>query len=253
MDTSKTCYLFLDFDGTVFLNGTTVPPETRDALKTVQSAGHQVILNTGRSRGFAPGDVGIMWDGMIFGGADYTYRGERHSEHSLDPEEAQAWFRSAIRRKCWINVEGVKRFYRVNFAKHEGDYTEEETKALMREYVEMTKGNPITKLSVGVSEVRGEPIANLNPVSQQTYLELFPKGMDKGAILKEFCNRYGIEREQCISFGDSRNDLAAFAFTPTSVSMKGSPKELEALATYRAKTDLGVAEGVRHYFPALFS
>ena len=150
-------------------------------------------------------------------------------------------------------MEGVKRFYRVNFANHEGDYTEAETKALMREYAEMTKGNPITKLSVGVSEVRGEPIANLNPVSQQTYLELFPKGMDKGAILKEFCNRYGIEREQCISFGDSRNDLAAFAFTPTSVSMKGSPKELEALATYRAKTDLGVAEGVRHYFPALFS
>ena len=51
MDTSKTCYLFLDFDGTVSLNGTTVPPETRDVLKTVQSAGHQVILNTGRSRG----------------------------------------------------------------------------------------------------------------------------------------------------------------------------------------------------------
>ena len=118
MDTSKTCYLFLDFDGTVFVIGTTVPPETRDALKTVQRAGHQVILNTGRSRGFAPGDVGIMWDGTIFGGADYTYRGERHSEHSLDPEEAQAWFRSAIRRKCWINVEGVKRIYRVNFAKH---------------------------------------------------------------------------------------------------------------------------------------
>ena len=35
--------------------------------------------------------------------------------------------------------------------------------------------------------------------------------------------------------------------------MKGAPEELEALATYRATTDLGVAEGIRHYFPAVFS
>lgn len=253
MDTNKTCYLFLDFDGTVFLNGKTVPQQTREALAAVQRAGHQIILNTGRSRGFAPGDVGIPWDGEIFGGADYTYRGERHCEHRLDPAEAEAWFRSAIRRKCWVNVEGEVRFFRINLAKHEGDYTAKETEALMREYADMTKGNPITKLSVGVTEVRGEPTAHMNPVNQQTYLELFPEGMDKGAILAEFCGRYGIERAQCIAFGDSRNDLAAFAFAPTSVSMKGAPEELEALATYRAKTDLGVAEGVKYYFPALFS
>lgn len=253
MNTSKTCYLFLDYDGTVFLGGKSIPPETRDALAAVQRVGHQVILNTGRSRGFAPKDTGIPWDGVIFGGADYTYRGERHCEHRLDPEEAEAWYRSAIVRKYWVNVEGEERFYHVNFAKHEGDFSEEEIEDLMRQYREMLQGNPLTKLSVGAREINGEPTAHLHAVDQQTYLELFPEGMDKGAILEEFCDRYGIDREQCIAFGDSRNDLAAFRFTPTSVSMKGSPEELEALATYRATTDLGVAEGIRHYFPAVFS
>ena len=76
MNTRKPCYLFLDYDGTVYINGV-VPETTKDALRTVQQAGHRVILNTGRSRGDAPGDDGIRWDGELYGGADYTYRGER--------------------------------------------------------------------------------------------------------------------------------------------------------------------------------
>ena len=81
MNTEQTCYLFLDFDGTVFLNGS-IPRENREALSAVQRMGHQVILNTGRSRGslnFTTREYqGVKWDGMIFGMSDMNYRGVRY-------------------------------------------------------------------------------------------------------------------------------------------------------------------------------
>lgn len=257
MDTRRTCYLFLDFDGTVFLQGSVIPEETKEALRRVQNAGHQVILNTGRSRGGydpdAPHHQGVRWDGMIFGGADYTYCGERHYEYMMDRQLAEQWFLSAIERRCWINVECDRENRRFDFREHEGPYTEAEIQRLLAEHRELTGWQTVTKLSLGVTEVRGEPTDGIRIIDQKTYLELFPEGTDKGVILAEFCGRYGIDPAQCISFGDSLNDLAAFAFTRQSVSMKGSPKALEDGATFRATGDLGVVEGVRHYFPELFS
>lgn len=253
MDTNKTCYLFLDYDGTVCLNGKEIPAETKEALAVVQRAGHQLILNTGRSRGGAPENTGIRWDGELYGGADYTYRGERRILGKMEPAECEAWFRSAMERGAWINVECDRKNRWFPFDKERLPLTETEKQDILRVYHTLTDGQTLMKLSVGVTTVEGEPTAGIHVVDQKTYLELFPKGLDKGAILRDFCERYGIEREQCIAFGDSLNDLAAFETAGQSVSMKGSPEELEAAASYRAKTEYGVAEGVKHYFPALFS
>lgn len=252
MNTRKPCYLFLDYDGTVYRNGV-VPETTKDALRTVQQAGHRVILNTGRSRGGAPGDDGIRWDGELYGGADYTYRGERRVLGQMDPAECEAWFRSAMERRAWINVECDQRNKRYSFEKYPTPMTDAEREEALRDYRELTAGQVLMKLSVGVRTVEGEPTAHIHVVDQITYLELFPQGTDKGEILREFCGRYGIDREQCIAFGDSCNDLAAFRMTGKSVCMKGSPAELQAVSTYRAKTERGVEEGIRHYFPELFS
>lgn len=253
MDTRKTCYLFLDYDGTVYLNEKIVPQETKDALKTVQSAGHQVLLNTGRSRGNAPEVSGIRWDGELYGGADYTYRGERRVLGSLEPQEGEAWFRSAMERRAWIHVECDRANRWFAFNREEEPLTQAQKDAYLREYRELVAPQTLMKLSVGVRTVEGEPTAHIHVIDQKTYLELFPLGLDKGEILREFCGRYGIEREQCIAFGDSCNDLAAFEAAGESVAMKGSPEELEKAATYRAEGDSGVAEGIAHFFPELFS
>ncbi len=257
MDINRTCYLFLDFDGTVFLHETEIPTEVREALATVQRAGHRVILNTGRSRGGLdfgkPKYQGVDWDGELYGGADYTYRGEHRVLGKMNPAECEAWFRSAMERGAWINVECDKQNQCFHFDGADFPRSQAEKQTYLEAYRMLTDGQTLMKLSVGVTSVEKEPIEGIHVVDQKTYLELFPKGLDKGAILREFCERYGIEREQSIAFGDSLNDLAAFAYTGKAVSMKDSPKKLEALASYRAKTEYGVAEGVRHYFSALFS
>lgn len=253
MDTRRTCYLFLDYDGTVFLNEKEIPSETKETLAAVQRAGHQVLLNTGRSRGGAPENTGIRWDGELYGGADYTYCGERRILGKMDPAECEAWFRSAMERGAWINVECEGKNQWFPFDKMRFPLTDAEKRNHLKAYHALTDGQMLMKLSVGVTTVKGEPTAGIHVVDQITYLELFPQGLDKGAILRDLCRRYGIEREQCIAFGDSLNDLAAFEETGAAVSMKGAPEKLRAAATYCAETENGVAEGIRHYFPELFS
>lgn len=253
MDTRRTCYLFLDYDGTVFLNGKEIPTETKEALAAVQRAGHQIILNTGRSRGNPPQDNSVSWDGQIFSGADFTYHGKRHLLYRLNRKDGEKWFCSAMERGAWIFVEGDRKSRRFDFNRAAQPPTNAEKKKYLREYRNLTRWQVLSKLSVGVTSVSGEPTARLHAVDQKTYLELFPKGTDKGFILKIFCEWYGIEREQCIAFGDSLNDLAAFEAVETAVSMKGAPEELKAAATYHAETENGVAEGIRYYFPELFS
>lgn len=252
MDMDRTCYLFLDFDGTVCQDGG-VAPQTREALETVQRAGHRLILSTGRSRGGAPEDVGIRWDGVLYGGADYTYLGERQLLYRMDRAEGEALFRSAMERRFWIAVECDRRNKRFWFDRCEKPLTNAEKEAYLAEYRALVADQVLTKLSVGALCVEDEPTEQIHVVDQLRYLELFPKGTDKGVLLREFCSRYGIEKTQTVAFGDSCNDLAAFRETELSVSMRGAPSALAELATYRAKTEFGVAEGIRCYFSALFS
>lgn len=256
MDTGKTCYLFLDYDGTVCQDGG-VAPQTKEALETVQRAGHRLILSTGRSRGYAPEDVGIRWDGVLYGGADYTYLGERQLLYRMDLATGEAWFRSAMERRFWIIVEGDRKDGRFWFDRCEEPLTDERKEAYLAEYRALVADQVLTKLSVGAPCVADEPTEQIHVIDhaseQLQYLELFPKGTDKGVLLREFCRRYEIEKAQTIAFGDGCNDLAAFRETELAVAMRGAPSVLAEAATYQAKTRFGVAEGIRHYFPTLFS
>ena len=81
-----------------------------------------------------------------------------------------------------------------------------------------------------------------------TYADIFAPGCNKGTALKLFCEKAEIPLSQCVCFGDSENDLDVFRVCPTSICMKHAPEALASLATYHAKTDFGVAEGIRYLF-----
>ena len=121
MDPTQTCYLFLDFDGTVYLDGA-IPPENRAALRAVQRMGHQVILNTGRARGglnlAAEQYQGVDWDGVIFGSSDMTYRGIRYHEHTLSEDEVLHWVRYGMDRHYWITLGGETEPKPLRFQEH---------------------------------------------------------------------------------------------------------------------------------------
>lgn len=251
MNTEQTCYLFLDFDGTVFIKGR-IPPENREALEAVQKLGHQLILNTGRSRGGLDFSLaehqGVRWDGMIFGASDMTYRGRRYHDHTVPENLVLEWVRYGMAHHYWVHLEGESHNQWYAFDKHQGDFTPEEVERVLLEVREQVAESPVTKLSLRCVDEGDMPEGGLRLIRQKTYAELFPDGRDKGVAFLEFCELYRIPKEQCVCFGDSLNDLAIFQACPNSVAMCGAPELLRRHATYCAVGACGVAEGIRQLF-----
>ncbi len=244
--------MFFDYDGTVFLKGR-LPEENKRAMEAAQALGHQVILNTGRSWGgydrSKAENQGIQWDGYIFGGSDINYRGERIREHHISRGTAIAWVRYAMEAKTWVALEGEERNVRIWFDREENDLTLYGEAYVWEKILSYLEQTAITKLSVGRLDGNA-PVTTENLVVHSTYAEVFPQGRDKGVAILEFCEHFGVKPEQCVCFGDSLNDLAMFETCTTSVCMSGAPEELKELATYCAKGEFGVAEGLKWLFGA---
>lgn len=251
MNPQETCFLFLDYDGTVFINRQ-IPRENREALEAVQRLGHQLILNTGRTRGGLDFSLaehqGIHWDGMIFGASDMTYRGMRYHEHAFSVEAVAEWIRYGMRRRYWVRIEGEKRNKRYSFELHPEDFTLQEEQRILEDVQHFIADNPVTKLSIHRVDEADTPPGNQYLIRHAVYSEIFPDGRNKGVAFLDFCEHFQIPKEQCICFGDSLNDLAIFQICPTSVCMKASPDALKECATYCAKGEYGVAEGIRWLF-----
>ncbi|MBE6633526.1 MAG: HAD-IIB family hydrolase [Ruminococcaceae bacterium] len=250
INTENVCYLLFDFDGTVFLKGQ-IPMENSVAIAAAQRLGHQVILNTGRSRAgldFSnPKYDGVRWDGMIFGTSDMTYRGRWDHAHHLTAEKARAWTKYAMEKRIWIALEGELENLRLNFDLGEDAPDVNGAELVWCEVEALLKRTPLTKLSVAWVDSEA-PVTDESVIVQKHYAEILPKGRDKGAAFLDFCRIHHVDPEQCVCFGDSLNDLAVFQVCPTSVCMRHGHDELKKVATYCAEGDFGVAEGLKWLF-----
>ena len=251
MDKSKTCYLFFDLDGTVYINKE-IPKENRKAMKAVQKLGHKLILHTGRSYASVQGikeALDFSWDGMILGASDLRFEGKVLEQQRISKQDCFAWLAYALRHHATIVYGGADILMGFSLSKHPEPFTEAEIEQYKQELDQNYEVHSISKLTVyGVLDQADLPETALTVVQLATYVDIFPAGCDKGPAIQRFCELLDVPLEQCACFGDSENDLAMFRVCSTSVCMKNAPTELVTLATHHAETDLGVAEGLHKLF-----
>ena len=146
--------------------------------------------------------------------------------------------------------EGQKEIIRHRFDEHQAPYTESEIARMLELVVAAHQENPVTKFSIlgNDFDTIKLPKTRMNPIVHPQYLEVFGEGCDKGQAIIRFCELLGVSIEQCACFGDSMNDYAMFEVCPVSVCMEWAPKRLAEIATYKAQTDEGVAEGLAWIF-----
>lgn len=251
MNPNETCYLFFDLDGTVYLQGK-IPEENLRAMKAAQNRGHKLILHTGRSYASlleTGAEKAVPWDGMILGTADLRFGGKILEQNAVSEQECYIWLAYCLRHRATITFGGADTLLTFRLGKHPDPFSEAEC----NEYREILKAwldsEPATKLTIrGVLDQTDLPVSALTVIQLDTYADLFPSGFDKGTAIQRFCKLLGISLSQCVCFGDSENDVAMFRVCPTSVCMNTAPAELSALATYHAKTEFGVAEGLHTLF-----
>ncbi len=94
-----------------------------------------------------------------------------------------------------------------------------------------------TKLSLGVwQEIDAA-------CSAEEFLEIFPRGVDKGSALREVRRRLQIPQKETVAFGDSEVDLSMLEEAGFSVAMGNAPQHVKDRADYVTETnnEAGVA------------
>ena len=85
--------------------------------------------------------------------------------------------------------------------------------------------------------------------SSENYLEIFPKGMNKGKALRVICEKEDIQIQETAAFGDQELDIPMIEAAGTAVAMGNAIEELKQKADYITKTnnEAGIAYAIEYF------
>ena len=85
--------------------------------------------------------------------------------------------------------------------------------------------------------------------SAPNFLEIFPKGMNKGRALRMICKEKGISLKETMAFGDQELDLPMIEAAYIGIAMENGIPEIKEAARFVTKSnnDAGVAYGIAKY------
>lgn len=87
-------------------------------------------------------------------------------------------------------------------------------------------------------------------MSSPMYLEIVPKGVNKGTAVDALCRYYGIERSNVMAIGDYYNDIDMLRIVGIPVAVNNAPDDIKSLAKYITDSDCNhsaVAEAIERF------
>ncbi len=265
--------LFLDLDGTLLNDAKQITPGNREALERTLKRGHGVIITTGRPLKSAleqsrrlgldkPGCYTIAYNGaMVY---DWS-KGDKVFQQALTIPSVIRLFEKAneigehiqtydsfdvlvepqgeddaLRRYCQM----VSMTYRVIDDVHT-DLQEDPVKCLVINY---EKNDGLEVMQSWIQENMPQMDCFF---SCPQFLEVVPKGMNKGEAVKMLCKLLDVEIENAVACGDAANDLAMLKAAGIGVAMANGSDEVKAVADYITPRDNnhdGVAEAADKFF-----
>lgn len=264
--------LFLDLDGTLLNDEKQITQGNRDALNQALERGHGVIITTGRPLKSAlaqsrrlgldkPGCYVIAYNGaMVY---DWSIQDKVFSrtldipsvirvfEKANEMDEHIQTYDSfdvlveargddeAVRRYCKM----VSMTYRVIGDVHT-DLQEAPVKCLVINY---EKKDGLLKMQAWIRENMPEMDCFF---SCEQFLEVVPKGMNKGEAVKMLCAMQNVSIADAVAVGDAANDLAMIKAAGIGVAMANGTQEVKAVADYITQRDNnhdGIQEVVEHF------
>lgn len=236
--------LFFDVDGTIVTSDHVVPESARAALKKAQSAGHILIINTGRPfRHIEPQIRALGFDGYIcsigghilLGGKDLLYRTIPHTEAAqirdvgyacgmdmLFESEQGVWMdercTSAIARRefAWLKSIGVPAFTDTAVP----DFAFDKFVCWPQACADPERFE--RAFSDRLDFIRRE----------HSMREVILKGLSKAGGMKTVMQYLGFAPKDSFAFGDGPNDLPMLREAGTSVLMGNAPQFLWKEADY---------------------
>ena len=265
--------LFLDLDGTLLNDAKEITPGNREALERTLQRGHGVIIATGRPLKSAmalsrrlgldkPGCYTIAYNGAKI--YDWS-REDLIFSFAMEIPSAIRVFEKANALGVHVQTydgndvlveprgddEAVRRYGQMVGMTHRvigdihTDLKEKPVKCLLIDY---EKNDGLLQMQ---DWIRGNMPELDCFFSCLWFVEVVPKGMNKGEAVKMLCAKLGVEIENAVTCGDAANDLAMLKAAGIGVAMQNGVEEVKAVADYITTRDNnhdGVAEAADKFF-----
>lgn len=259
----------LDLDGTLTRSDKTISPHTRDVLIQAQQRGAKVVLASGRPLN----GMSFLADELkmdLYGGTILAFNGG----------EIVDWSTKEVLNRVVLSDEALPLLY--DFAREKGFaimtycgeqiFTESENnKYIMqsafrnrmevrivdsflqsaRDWGHLPKclvvGDP-ERLEVFENQLHAfadgkSCFADIDFFrSEPYYLEVVPRGIDKGKCMQQVLDHYGMDRTELIACGDAFNDMGMIRFAGLGVAMGNAQECVKSVADYI--TDSNENDGV---------
>lgn len=261
--------LFFDLDGTLLTTDKQISPGNRAALKRMLEKGHRAVIATGR---YLPSaleqarKLGLQGPGCYLiaynGGLVYDLAAEKPLFQQALPLgvaleameicdelgiHVQAYDQQHVLVMPSCEDDTLRRYCRVMNASYRvvSTLTEEPCKVLAASYDHPER----LKLLEQALKSRLGSAADCF-FTCPNYLEVVPKGINKGSAAKQLCQILGIPIADSIAVGDAENDISMIRSAGLGVAMANGSEEAKAAADYVTARDNdhdGVAEVIEKW------
>lgn len=242
--------VFFDVDGTLMFGHNHICDEDVEALNRLQAAGHEIFINTGRSRSLIPQRLlkEVKFDGFVCGSTYVEYHGKVLHSLCIDNESIAGFCRYAKESGISVILEGEKQAYGINGGCFHPciDITEALEECLVDpSFMRLTKMTTDCDIPKRVA-MRFPKIRFIN---FGTYGEQIVAGYDKAFGIKMLCDKLSVPYKNTVAFGDSLNDVEMLKFVGKGVAMKSAPASFDEYVYLRTEADEGgVCEGINKIF-----
>ncbi len=257
--------LFFDIDGTLvdFATGR-IPDDVLDGLYQLKEKGYKLCLASGRP----PAHLSKMteqlrefpWDGMVLFNGQYCVDEKKEvvSERKIPVSSLQALIPYVLQ-----HTDTPTLFFTLNHSYtlaqnetfNEGmrkaglsnmiplPITEEEL--LQKDIYQMNAYIPEEKDAEFVSQTKGIKSARWTPM----FADMIPAEGGKPEGIKILLERFGIQPEECMAFGDGGNDITMLEFAGIGVAMGNANEQVKSHADYvtEACADSGLLKAFQHF------
>ncbi|MBQ8093605.1 MAG: HAD-IIB family hydrolase [Clostridia bacterium] len=253
--------LFFDLDGTLWNRMEQIPESAFDAVRQARRNGHEVWINTGRTRAFVYQpqlfDMGI--DGIV-SGAGTMIEGKRPGQESVSinwrdnqlylydeipAKLAEETIKCLTHHRIYSILEGRDHLYCDVDAFGEDPFVQRVARKMGENLLPVT-GNEgkwaFVKLSCDFKDVTGrtEALEWLGSryeifAHNENIMEFVPFGHTKGTGVLAACRATGIPVENTIAFGDGRNDIEMLDTVKVPVAMGNGTELARQHAVHVAK------------------
>ncbi len=272
-NTEKNRYrlLVLDIDGTVTNSQKVVTPKTREAIIQLQEKGIPVAIASGRPhQGIAP--IAEVLEFEKYGGYVLAFNGARiinwKTKEIVYSKYLPASLPKKLQKDAVKNGVGI-----VTYTEHDTllsgtdniEYSQIESRIchLPIEYSD-DYGRDVT-FPVNKCIFSGDPddMGRMEPEIQEKYgheaevfrsedfyLEVMPKNVDKAYCLEKLNEILGISREETVCCGDSYNDLTMLQYAGLGVAMENAKEEVKMIADYitGSNDEDGIVQVIEKFF-----